>query len=78
MKGNKNVPFFFLISIKNIKNITSEYIIIYIQGPLGGTNSEHNNIYMGYGEFGFNCWEVKEPALLLFLFYINVSGGLII
>ena len=26
------------------------------------------------GEFGFNCWEVMGPALVLFLFYVNVSG----
>ena len=29
---------------------------------------------MGWGESGFNCWGVKGPALVLFLFYVNVSG----
>ena len=29
---------------------------------------------MGWGECGFNCWEVRGPALVLFLFYVNVSG----
>ena len=28
---------------------------------------------MGFGESGFNCWGVMEPALVL-LFYVNVSG----
>ena len=34
-----------------------------------------NNIYMGWGESGFNCWGVKRSALVLFLFYVKVSGG---
>ena len=29
---------------------------------------------MGWGESGFNCWGVNGPALVLFLFYVNVSG----
>ena len=29
---------------------------------------------MGWGEYGFNCWEDRGPVLLLFLFYVNVSG----
>ena len=29
---------------------------------------------MGWGEFGFNCWGFKGPALVLFLIYVNVSG----
>ena len=27
-----------------------------------------------WGESGFNCWEVRVPALVLFLFYVNISG----
>ena len=33
--------------------------------------------YMGLGDSGFNCWRgqgVKGSALVLFLFYVNVSG----
>ena len=26
------------------------------------------------GESGFNCWVVKGPVLVLFMFYVNVSG----
>ena len=26
------------------------------------------------GESGFNCWGVRRPELVLFLFYVNVSG----
>ena len=29
---------------------------------------------MGWGKSGFNCWEFRGPALVLFLFYMNVSG----
>ena len=29
---------------------------------------------MGWGECGFNCWGFKGPTLVLFLFYVNVSG----
>ena len=29
---------------------------------------------MEWGESGFNCWRVREPALVSFLFYVNVSG----
>ena len=28
---------------------------------------------MGWGRSGFNCWGVRGPALVLFLFYVNVS-----
>ena len=28
----------------------------------------------GVGESGFNCWGVRGPVILLFLFYANVSG----
>ena len=28
-------------------------------------------IYMGWGEAGFNCWGVRGPELILFLFYVN-------
>ena len=31
-------------------------------------------IYMGWGEFRFNCWRVRWPGLMLFLFNVNVSG----
>ena len=30
--------------------------------------------YWGWGESGFNCWGVRGPTLVLFLFYVNVSG----
>ena len=30
-------------------------------------------ILLGGGESGFNCWGVRGPALVLFLFYVNVS-----
>ena len=29
---------------------------------------------MGVGESGFSCWGVRGPALVLFLFYVNISG----
>ena len=29
---------------------------------------------MGWGESGFTCCGVKGPTLVLFLFYVNVSG----
>ena len=29
---------------------------------------------MGLEESGFNCWGVKGPGLVLFLFYVNVTG----
>ena len=29
---------------------------------------------MGWWESGFNCWGVRGLALVLFLFYVNVSG----
>ena len=29
---------------------------------------------MGWRESGFNCWGVWGPALMLFLFYVNISG----
>ena len=28
----------------------------------------------GVGESGFNCWRVRGPALVSFLFYVIVSG----
>ena len=28
----------------------------------------------GWGESRFNCWGVRELALVLFLFYVNVFG----
>ena len=31
-------------------------------------------IYMGWGESGFNCSEIRWPSLVLFLFYVNVFG----
>ena len=31
-------------------------------------------VYMGWGESGFKCWGFRAPALVLFLFYVNVSG----
>ena len=30
--------------------------------------------YIGWGESGSNFWKVKEPELVLFLFYVNVYG----
>ena len=30
-------------------------------------------MYKGWWESGFKCWEVRGPALVLFLFYVNVS-----
>ena len=29
---------------------------------------------MGWGVSGFTCWGIWGPTLLLFLFYVNVSG----
>ena len=29
---------------------------------------------MGWGVSGFNCWRVRGPAFVLFLFYVNVTG----
>ena len=29
---------------------------------------------MGWRESGFNRWGVRGPTLVLFLFYVNVSG----
>ena len=29
---------------------------------------------MGRGESGFDCWGVRGPAFVLFLFYVNLSG----
>ena len=29
---------------------------------------------MGWGESVFNCWGVRRPEIVLFLFYVNVSG----
>ena len=36
----------------------------------------HTHIYIyiwGRGEYGFNCWKVRVPAFVFFL-YMNVSG----
>ena len=29
---------------------------------------------MGWGKYGFNCWGVRSFVLVLFLFYVDVSG----
>ena len=36
--------------------------------------SDIYNIYIEVGESGFYCWGFRGPALVLFLFYVNVSG----
>ena len=39
------------------------------------TCSKESHIYiLGVRECGFICWKVREPALVLFLLYVNVSG----
>ena len=46
------------------------FLVLKIQRFLCDLHSYH----MGWGESGFNCWEVKGPVLEFFLFYVNVSG----
>ena len=54
--------------------------LVFVHQPCSGGSSyspnkkkERKKIYMG-GWFGFNYWRVWGPALVLFLFYMNVSG----
>ena len=43
-------------------------------GVLPAARYSPNNIYIIYrmGESGFNCWGVRGPPFVLFLFYVNV------
>ena len=33
---------------------------------------------MGWGKSGFNCWGLWKPALVLFLFYVNIWNAPVI